>query len=118
MPPAQQETLLTQLVPLAAGPAARYLNLAALLPVIWEIIQPRQLHSPAGTKGTYLHPLKPASHHLFILVLGDGRVAVRVTGSAGAFRWLRQSDLELELEKQLGEALPDAFSGSFAGAVL
>ena len=80
MPPAQQETLLTQLVPLAAGPAARYLNLAALLPIIWEIIQPRQLHSPAGTKGTYLHPLKPASHHLFLFSLHPNAILVALQG--------------------------------------
>ena len=69
MPPANQETLLTQLVPLAAGPAARYLNLAALLPVIWEIIQPSQLQSPTGTEGACLHPLKPASHHPSLFTL-------------------------------------------------
>lgn len=69
MPPAEQETLLTQLDSLVAGPAACYLNLAALLPVIWEIIQPSQLRSPAGTKGTYLHPLEPASHHPYVFTL-------------------------------------------------
>jgi len=80
MPPAEQETLLTQLVPLAAGPAAHYLNLAALLPVIWEIFQPSQLHSPAGTKGIYLHPLKPASHHPFLFTLLPSAILVALQG--------------------------------------
>lgn len=80
MPPAEQETLLTQLVSLAAGPAARYLNLAALLPVIWEIIQPSQLHSPAGTKGIYLHPLEPASHHCYVFTLLPSVTPVALQG--------------------------------------
>lgn len=77
MPPAEQETLLTQLVPLAA---AHYLNLAALLPVIWENFQPSQLHSPAGTKGIYLHPLKPASHHPFLFTLLPSAILVALQG--------------------------------------
>lgn len=80
MPPADQETLLTQLVPLAAGPAARYLSLAALLPVTWEIFQPSQLQSPTGTEGTCLHPLKPASHHPSLFTLLPRAILVALQG--------------------------------------
>lgn len=69
MPPAEQKTLLSwfpwQLEQLQATSTL----LLCFQITIWEIIHPSQLHSPAGTKGTYLHPLEPASHHTYVFTL-------------------------------------------------